>query len=239
MKPIGFLVISVSLALGVVGAATAYSPSLALPDSRLLTTPPLTLAAPAGRAEAGGPIAPAGAPLDAGTLQALRSADVRRVRVKEFGFDRWGGRWLFAGGLAGLLAGGVLVKRSAGRAAAQAAALAGSTPVQGLLDGIEREVASLRAAIASKGDEEARGAILSAVGPMQRDAMPAFVDAARRELTERGGLRLYASVIERFAAAERKLNRAWSAAADNAVPEARACLDEASGLLSQTRQRLG
>jgi hypothetical protein len=238
MKPLGFLLIAVALALGVVGAATAYSPSLALPDSRLLTTPPLTLAAPAGKSAAGGPVATAGAALDAATLRSLRSAEVRRVRVKEFAFGRWGGRWLFGAGLAGLLAGGVMVKRSDGRAGA-ASSQAGAAPVHELLASIERDVHSLRGAISGRDDDSARGLILDAVGPMQREAMPAFVDAARRQLTERGGLRLYASVIERFAAAERKLNRAWSAAADNAMPEARACLDEASDLLRQTRERLG
>jgi len=42
----------------------------------------------------------------------------------------------------------------------------------------------------------------------------------------------------RFAATERQINRAWSAAADEHYPEALTCLEKAHALMGETRGRL-
>lgn len=237
MKFIALLVLSVSLTIAVVGAASAYSPRLSLSDERLIG---LTLAAPAG-ADGRKPIADSGAALTAEVLASLRAAGVKAVRVEEFSFGRWPGRWLFIVGVVGLIGGGLWVK-SITRTALAAAKLAGAdagSPEE-LLGRIEREATRLHEKIGSAPDDEAvREDILEIVGELQRTDMPAFVDAARSVLTARGGIRLYATVIERFATGERRLNRAWSAAADGYIEEARRCVEEALPPLAESRERMG
>lgn len=51
------------------------------------------------------------------------------------------------------------------------------------------------------------------------------------------GLEAYGEVMTRFAAAERLVNRSWSASADGYVDEVRSCLSEASALLRDARER--
>jgi hypothetical protein len=62
--------------------------------------------------------------------------------------------------------------------------------------------------------------------------------AARAELTSRLGLGGYARLMDAFAAAERAINRAWSAAADEVEAEAITSLDLASELLAEARERV-
>lgn len=239
MKLIALLIISVSLTIAVVGAASAYSPSLSLADERLLG---LILAAPAGAAADGRtPLAAPGAALTAELLATLRAEGVKAVRVEEFSFARWPGRWLFIVGVVGLIGGGLWVKSITKSAIASAKlAGAGAGSPEELLGRIEREATQLREKINNAAnDDAAREHILETVGELQRTDMPAFVDAARNVLTARGGIRLYATVIERFATGERRLNRAWSAAADGYIEEARQCVEEALPPLAESRERMG
>jgi hypothetical protein len=62
-----------------------------------------------------------------------------------------------------------------------------------------------------------------------------FADA-RSALVRRFGLEVYAEVMTQFAAAERYINRSWSAAADGYVDEVRASLKRASAYLDKARQ---
>ena len=68
--------------------------------------------------------------------------------------------------------------------------------------------------------------------------MPAFA-AGRAELINRMGLAAYAQLMDRFAATERQINRAWSAAADGVEAEVNDCLATAAILLEETIERLG
>jgi hypothetical protein len=79
--------------------------------------------------------------------------------------------------------------------------------------------------------------ILARVGELQKTHMTAFVEA-RPLLIVRLGLGGYAELMDRYAAAERQINRAWSAAADGVLAEAVSCLERASELLDEAAARL-
>lgn len=235
MRYLAILILAIGLALGVLGAATAYSPPLSLPDASLIG---LTLAAPAGGEPGGPPLASAETSLSADLLAQLRDAGVRRVRVEEFSLSRWSGRWLFVGGLLLLVVGAVAMRASGRRASAAATDGTPADSAQSVLAGLIRDVAALRADLGRLNHGAARGLILDRVGAMQRGPMEAFVDAARRDLIATGGLRLFATVMDGYSAAERRLNRAWSTAADGYLEEAIAALEEAAPLLDDTRRRM-
>jgi hypothetical protein len=228
-----------ALATGVMSATNIYVVSLDLPDDQLVG---LTLAAPAGEPAA----SPDGArppgvkdePLSAELLAELRASEVRNVRVKEFRCGRWRGRWWFGLSLVGLLIGAVLT-RVGGRPqrAADAPTDAPDNPAQ-VLDTLIREVKGLRGELPKIGGRDAQlDAIVQRVGQLQKTHLVALVDA-RELLVARLGLAGYAVLMDHFAAAERQLNRAWSAAVDRAWEEAVACLDEAAALLKATREGL-
>lgn len=241
MKLAAFLLITVSLCVGVIGSITAYMPPLGLPDAELVG---LTLNAPAGNTSADPrapkPIGAKGQTLTAELLASLRGAGVERVKVKEFAFGRWPEWWMFAAGCAGLGAGALLV-RSMRRKGAPAATTKGGGPrlsPERTLEALQAEVDALRARLRATGTEEGRLAlILAEISRMQQTHIASFI-SARPELTARLGMGGYARLMDSFASGERQINRAWSAAADGVETEAIACIDDASALLGESRQRL-
>lgn len=236
MRYVAILILAVGLSLGVLGAATAYNPPLSLEDGALVG---LELAAPAGGAPGSAPLALSGEALSPELLARLRDAGVKRVRVESFAMSRWSGRWMFAGGMAILVAGAVVMRRASARGRASAGAGGAAGSARDILADLVRQVGALRAEAGAAAPEAVKALILDRVGGLQRGAMEAFVEAARRDLIAAGGLRLFASVIDRYSAAERRLNRAWSAAADGYLEEALASLDEAAPLLDETMARFG
>jgi hypothetical protein len=48
----------------------------------------------------------------------------------------------------------------------------------------------------------------------------------------------YAELMDRFAAGERQINRAWSAAADGYLDEATRCLSNVPAMLAEAEQKL-
>jgi hypothetical protein len=244
MKLAAFILIAVSMCVGVIGALTAYVPPLSLPDERLVN---LTLNAAAGNTSADlrapKPVAAKGAAVTPEVLAELRSAGVERIRVKEFAFNRWPEWWLFALGCAGLGVGAFMVRMVSkrGAAASRAETATGGTarlsPAQ-TIDALRAEIDVLRGKLAVTSSEADRlSLMLQELGRMQQTHIAAFI-GARAELTSRLGLGGYARVMDSFAAAERSINRAWSAAADEVEAEARASIDHAADLLVQTRERV-
>lgn len=240
MKLGAYLLITICLVVGVVGALTAYLPRLDLPDERLIG---LTLNDVAGKrhaADGGGPIASKNDTITAALLAELRAAGVGRVRVKEFGFDRWSGWWMFLLGCLGLGGGAVVVKREIRReiaASGQARAEGGAGPEESL-SSVLREVAALRQRLGTLPDEQARlRAIIETLGAAQQGGIASFV-AARPVLLGRLGMSGFARLMDAFSAAERQVNRAWSAAADGVEAEATACLERAETLLGEAGARL-
>lgn len=259
MRLIANLLLTISLTGGAIGASSAYLAALSLPAESLVG---LTLNAPAGVRMDGEAIVrdDGGVPLpmlardhtlteaDVAALQAQTSLEVevdgrtrrvRRVLVKEFSLARWEGKWLFLLSLAGLGVGAFLV-RSAMRAdiaSAEAGRAEGETP-ELALDAIGDAVAGLLRDLPGLPDDRARcEAIVEMLGVAQRDHVPVFVDA-RTLLISRLTLGGFAALMDRFAAMERQVNRAWSAAADNHYPEAIVCLEKANLFVGETRERL-
>lgn len=211
-------------------------------DIPQVTTAPTGEAALAER-EAVAPIGRAGDKLVPELVELLRDEGVRYVKTSSFSFATWPHWWLFVLACLGL-GGGALLVRSAQKAEiARANALQVGTPenaadaktVFARLSGRLSELADDLAR--AKSDDEKLDAIVHRIGNIQRDDVPAFV-ADRPALVSRMGLAGYAELMDHFAAMERQLNRAWSAAADGHLPEAEACLAAAQPMLLQTLEKL-
>lgn len=242
MRLIGYVIIAVGLPLGLLGALSAYSPTI----GNHLTG--LTLNADAGaertrtgefRTDGAGrriPLAKKGETLTTERIAALRESGERRLRVKEFSLQRWSGAWLFLLGCIGLVGGAALLRsgRRIAEGAPESADAIGSAElalnsIVATLERLERELERLPADAKSV-------RTLEVVGALQQDAVAAVVDARARLVAERG-LTEYARFMDAFAAGERKLNRAWSAAADRYEDEVRACIADALERFRQARDR--
>ncbi len=244
MKLAAFLLIVVSMCVGVVGAITAYLPPLSLPDHRLVG---LTLNDPAGNTSAdvraAAPIARKNDVLTPELLATLRGAGVERVRVKEFSFARWPEWWVFVLGCVGLGAAAFLVKTANRRALAAkptdgTAGGAAAVSPERAVEAIGAELDALRERLSqTTGAEQRLEMILRSIEGLQQTHVAAFI-AARPQLVARLGLGGYARLMDSFASAERAMNRAWSAAADDVESESRVCLDRAAALIAEAKVRL-
>lgn len=245
MKLVAFLIIAVSMCIGVIGSLTAYLPPLSLADQALIG---LTLNADAGNTSVDlrrpAPIATKGTAVTPELLAQLRAANVQRIKVKEFSLARWPEWWVFTLGCVGLGGAALLVRSmrrtasvAAGQGSRTAGAAAAMSPAQ-LLDAMRADLESLRGKLrATPSSRDRLAAIVADIGHMQQTHIAAFINA-RAELTARLGLGGYARLMDAFAAAERAINRAWSAAADEVETEANACLDRAAELLAEARGRV-
>jgi hypothetical protein len=244
MKIVANLLLVLSLSAGALAAATAYLVPLDLPDAELER---LTLNAPAGkvpqpdgrsrplvdRKDAAGKVVQ----LTPELLAQLRANGVEYVTVKEFAFSRWPGRWVFLAAAAGLLVAAGLLRASARREVAGAASQRAEAPERALRETREA-LAGLRRDLPKLPDEPARlRAILERLGELQRTHLPTFVEG-RPFLIARLGMGGFAELMDRFAAAERQVNRAWSAAADGVYEEAVDCIDQAMPFLDEAIERL-
>ena len=240
MRLIAWLIITVSLVACIVAAITAYSPPVTLPDELLASA---TLNAPAGRAGAQWPastqpVAQKGEPLTPEVLARLRAAGESRVRLKEFSLRRWREWWVFAVGCAGMLAGGLWIRRENARQLVldQRAADAGEGP-DAAIKHLRAELDVLRRDVAGDTSGARLPLIRERVDHMTTHHIVPFIDA-RPVLVSRLKLAGYAQLMDRFAAGERQLNRAWSAAADGYEEEAVACLENAAVLFEEAEKRM-
>jgi hypothetical protein len=227
MKWITTLLLAAALSLGVICATTAYLPRLDLPDEQLIG---LTLNADAGRLAGpdgtATPVARDDQPITAETLAALRAKGVERVRVKEFAFARWTHKGWFVLALAGLCGGAWLMRVSSRRAAAtdESARTGKGLSPERAAERIHEIVMEVQQQLPTLPDDKARlRLILERLGEIQVELVPMVADA-RESLVARLGLSGYAVFMDQFAAAERQINRAWSAAADGVYAEAVECI---------------
>jgi hypothetical protein len=242
MKLIASLIIAVSLVVGVIGAMTAYLAPLHLPDEELIG---LELNADAGiNVITREPLARRKDIITPELLQALRQQGVKRVQVKEFALQRWTGWPLFVLGAAGLLVGAVLLRRTNRRAIvlqtgplAEAADEAHAEGPDAHFRAIRRGLEQLQNQLPMLPPADQLRAVIEILGESQRTHVPAFI-AARPQLTARLGLAGYAQLMDSFAAAERQLNRAWSAAADGVLDEAVERVHNAALLFDQAAAKL-
>jgi hypothetical protein len=260
MKLLGQLLVWGSLTVGALAAATGYIASLEAEDEILIG---LTMAAPAGKidrvddeilidltlaASAGRtvqseddakPMAKKDQKITAGLLAELRRAGVRNIRVKEFNVRRWRGKWFFLVSLAGLLLGAFVTRTGERPKSVSRTAESRADSPQHTLTSMRIAIDELKTELAGMPDRSRQlDAIVRRVGEVQKTHVPAFVEA-RAELISTLGLASFAALMDSFAAAERKLNRAWSAAVDKADEEAFACLDQAASLLEAAEEKLG
>ena len=244
MKLLAKLLIAISLAVGLGAASSAYLADLASDDAQLIG---LTVNENVKRLVEPDEleridVAKKGTTLDAATIAALRQAEANRVRVEEFALVRWNERWIFLFAMLGLGAGAFLMRRASAAEIAeqQAQGEAGGRRAPGAeLADIERIVAELLEVWPQRvaPHDDARY-VLERLSVAIEDHGPAFV-ASRELLVARMGLGGYASVMDRFAGAERQIHRAWSAAADGVLEETHVCLQRARVVLAETREALG
>lgn len=245
MKLSGMLIVTVSLILGAIATTTAYTPKVSAIDPQAHQ---LTLKGPVGThpdddakpfidpAEEEGEVR-----LTAELLEQLRTnSDAYRVPVKEFTWGLWDGKWWFVVAVIGLIAGAMLMRfdaRQKVQASVKAVRAAEESPAQALRNA-DQEIRQLITDLDAMRDESAQlDAIINRIGSVQRSHFTQFVDA-RPELIGRLGLTHYSQLMDHYAGAERAFNRAWSAAADGIVDEARLSLREGLDRLGEAMRHL-
>jgi hypothetical protein len=255
MKFIGNLMIWCFIATGLIAATSFYAWPIgtdAAADARFELgttgdiTPEYAKLLRAMTTSDGNVIAKADANLNPQTLDLLRTAGVERVVIKHptgaYGtmFANWTGKWLFIGSALGLIFGGMLLKVAARREvdSADASDSPRSSPEQ-VAGSIRAAIADLRGLLASiEGRDEKQHAIIKALSEVQGELVPAFVES-RAVLIARKGMGHYATVMDKFAATERQVNRSWSAAADGALEESIDALNAAAVLADTLAETLG
>lgn len=164
------------------------------------------------------------------------------VKVKEFGLLRWPFWWMFMASAGGLGAGALMVRTATKRALrasvlSQPGGKAVGSPTA-LLEEVRRTVSGLLNEMPAMPSEEARlEAIVERLGAVQRNELAAFAEA-RQALIARLSMSGFAGLMDRFATAERRLNRAWSAAADGVFEEAFVSLQSSVAPLEEAIERL-
>jgi hypothetical protein len=237
MKLIASVLIIVGVSLGALGAATTYLAPLSLSDETLTG---LRLSAPAGIDEDGDPLYPSGTTLDPEIVQALKDNNVTHVSISSFSLATWDKRYMamFVGSCVLLVAGGVMLRIESKQRVAKADASETEVSPTHTIAALTAAVESLRAELDTLPTEQDRlRAIITQLNDAQRTYVTAFVDA-RERLIGRYGLGRFAMIMDRFAASERAINRAWSAAADEVYHEAEASLADASLRLAETSEML-
>lgn len=233
MKLFTPLLLCVSLAMGTIASMTAYTPRLDAVEAALAAGKVFDLGAPAGKSVAPdgtvSPIAATGARVTPELVAQLRAAGVERIRVRQFSFGRWSHAWMFAASAAGLALGAVLVRRQKGRDIEASRGLAGASPatalagVKEVLQRLEADMPSLRAA------DDGMERVTAEIGELQATHIDAIVQA-RERIIATGGLARFAAFMSAFSVMERQINRAWSAAADDAADEVADCIQRALAL---------
>lgn len=147
--------------------------------------------------------------------------------------------WVAYGALCGVALVGVgLLRRTAG------AATGATEQVARRVDELRRalvraddELRALHEELTRAGDAADPYAVRDRLDARLAEPLAAFAEG-REAMIPSYGLELYGEVMTRFAAAERLVNRSWSASADGYVDEVRTCVAQAHALMAQARERL-
>ncbi|TVQ54339.1 MAG: hypothetical protein EA377_05600 [Phycisphaerales bacterium] len=250
MKLIGSLLVTVSLIIGVLAATTAYL----VPIDRIDPDQDrVVLHAPAGsEVDEDDPTAMPEPVLRPGTMEEpltlteahldeLRDAGATRVHAKEFSFRHWQEWWLFLLACIGLTVGSLMVRTAMKRELTQLApspSEQSTVPPRELLENAKKDAVDLQNELSKMTDPRAKQQrILSRVERMQEQSFDPFVQS-RPKLINDYGMAGYAQIMDRFAAAERQFNRAWSAAADHVLEEADVSIAQGITILDEAMERL-
>lgn len=238
MKIFTPLLLTLSLALGTIAAITAYLPQMDDVEDALANGVILELGASSGKTTGPDgiekPVATAGERLTPQLLAELRAAGVERVRVRQFAFARWSHRWLFAAAAAGLVAGAVLIRRQRRDIVTEAVSGSPEAAMAAVKEVLSKLAADLPA-LSEKPDGMRE--VTGVLGELQVTHIDIIVQA-REHIIAAGGLAGFAAFMSSFAVMERQVNRAWSAAADDAAGEVAECLKRAIVLAEDVEKLL-
>lgn len=256
MKTILGALIWIFVGIGAISAVTAYfvpttleaelfksstepnTPGKTGPNGHLVLSSPAGPDVPGDGAAA--PKWPAGTELTGDVLAAMSETQpngeplVKRVHVPEFTFARWSHKWWFAGSIVLLTLCGLGQRALGGKGEVKKGQ---AHPNESIAAAIA-ELHALRNSVAAMlSDEDRLDAIIDRVGDLQQGHLANFAEG-RDVIIAKHGLGHYAQVMDAFAGAERKINRAWSAAADRVLGESFASLEEGIPLLEEAQRRL-
>lgn len=256
MKTILGALIWIFVGIGAISAVTAYFVPTTLdaelfksstePDTPGKTGPGgyLVLSSPAGPDVPGegasAPKWPAGTELTGEVLSAMSTEQpngeplVKRVHVPEFSFARWSHRWWFTGSIVMLTLCGLGQRKLSGKGEVKKGQ---AHPNESLAAAIADLHALRDDLVTMRSDDDRLEAIIERVGDLQQGHLASFAEG-RDVVIAKHGLGHYAQVMDAFAGAERKINRAWSAAADRVLGESIASLEEGIPLLEEAQRRL-
>lgn len=245
MQWIGKLLMILGVSAGCYGAMTAYHAPIDAPDAEISG---LTLNDSAGarldETGAFAPIATQGEKLDRALMAKLRentsgipgrASAWRYVRVKEFSWSRWPGKWYFAIGTFVLLVGALLARsaREVVEPTDDGSVLRFTIETLGQLVG---RIEALRALVESQ-----RGGVATMVCDTTDELQRRWITPLLRgqsSFVAKHGIGRAAETLTSLAGVERYLNRAWSAAADGYLDEALEALRIAERHCQTTRNAL-
>lgn len=100
----------------------------------------------------------------------------------------------------------------------------------------DEELRALHEALTEAGEQADPYEVRERLDARLAEPLAAFGDG-REAMIPSYGLEVYGEVMSRFAAAERLVNRTWSASADGYIDEVRLCVGQAHELMAQARER--
>jgi hypothetical protein len=172
--------------------------------------------------------------VDKDTVELLRKSGISEVGVKippRFHFGDWRGRWYFLLAMLAMVAGAMLKRvRPGGGGALDEETVQGTAALFSRLDELERGVRGMIARL----DELDAHALHDELDPLLTGPAYEFLEG-RDHIRSAHGLTAYAQVMGPWAGAERKLHRAWSAAVDGHVEEARQSVRDSLPFIEETR----
>ncbi len=257
MKLLASLLIAIFLCLGALATTTAYLPTLDSLDSTLEADPDivLTLAAPAGiqKSDKGQPILDAKghkqilvdpkktSSIDRQMIDHLRKAGVFRVQILEFALGRWSLSWLFLLSVIGITGGGLMIKKQTQQevAAFAEAAVNEGLSVEQTMDEVQGWLGELAREVLDDPDEvQANTRITRKLDELGKNQLAKVLES-RAVLQNRFGLAGFAEFMSLYSILERRIHRAWSAAADGVHEEAVECLAQAVQEAREVQDWLG
>ena len=260
MAVLGNLLTVFSVVIGVLAGATAYHASLDLHEDQLVG---LTLAVGAGvkvdddgvaivgtKGKKKGKLSPlfkTGTLLDVEKLKSLRENTARlngheitvtKIKVNEFSFGRWSGKWAFLASVVGMLTGVMLTRRAGSREATELRESGKSEDLLAALSDAKCQLEELHSQLeAGSGTHAELHEIVEHLSELSADMEARFIDRldVLRSVLHAGTM---AEVLESYAVAERFSNRARSTAVDDDPHESLASLATAAERMGATIELL-
>ncbi len=245
MNWIASLLMIVGTSLGVFGAASAYYVSIDAPDAQIMD---LTLNDDAGVKPGDSatlvPVATRGRRLDAPVLAELRANAAgipgqtpawKYVRVKEFAWSRWPGKWSSAVGTVLLVVGAVIARKTRDTVIAAEDGVGVAIAVASIAQ-LAADINSLVAHARTRPVGAAKWICDSTDGLQKSWITPLL--RSQNGFIFKYGVGRAAETLTSLAATERNLNRAWSAAADGYLDEATEALGNASIYCQATLEKV-